>query len=99
VKEFTTNRDAAYYFDRMLDGTDHLLMSEKNVPVTPVLDFATQKQEWALRFRDSSHSGGAMRDGTLRKARENRQHDMSLRSLRTRPSAYFAAGRGEAQFF
>ncbi len=53
----------------------------------------------SLRFRDSSHSGGAMRDGTLRKARENRQHDMSLRSLRTRPSAYFAAGRGEAQFF
>ena len=99
MKEFTTNRDAAYYFDRMLDGTDHLLMSEKNVPVTPVLYFATQKQEWALRFRDSSHSGGAMRDGTLRKARENRQHDMSLRSLRTRPSAYFAAGRGEAQFF
>lgn len=98
MKEFTTNRDAAYYFDRMLDGTDHLLMPEKNVPVTPVLDFATQKQEWALRFRDSSHSGGAMRDGTLRKARENRQHDMSLRSLRTRPSAYFAVDRGERRF-
>jgi hypothetical protein len=34
----------------------------KNPSGKPVPDFPKQKQEWALRFRDSSHSRGEMRD-------------------------------------
>ncbi len=67
---------------------EHPPIPEKNVPV--VADFAKQMQEWALRFRDSSHLGGEMRDRTLRKTQQNRQDDTSLRSPRTRPSAFFA---------
>jgi len=43
-------------------------MPEKNVPVTLVLDFVKQKQEWGLRFRDSSHSDGEMREQCFTKS-------------------------------
>jgi len=50
----------------------------KNLSVNDVPDFAKQKRELALRFRDSAHSRGEIRDRTLRNAEENQQNDMSL---------------------
>jgi hypothetical protein len=50
----------------------------KNLSVNHVPDFAKQKQELALRFRDSAHSRGGIRDRTLRDAAENQQNNMSL---------------------
>ncbi len=50
----------------------------KNLSVNLVPDFAKQKQELALRFRDSAQSRGEMPDRTLRNAEENQQNDASL---------------------
>jgi hypothetical protein len=53
----------------------------EELSVNPVPDFVKQRQEWALRFRDSSHSRGEIRDRALRNARENQQNDMSLNPI------------------
>ena len=66
----------------------------KNLSVTPLLGFAKQKQESALRFRDSAHSNGEMRDRTLRNARENRQNDMSLNFSENPTVCFFRSGSG-----
>jgi hypothetical protein len=50
----------------------------KNLSVNRVPDFAKQKQELALHFRDSAHSRGEIPERTLRNAEENQQSDMSL---------------------
>ena len=40
-----------------------------------------------------------MRDRTLRKARERRENGMSFRSLKVRPSVFFAVSWGDGKFF
>jgi hypothetical protein len=61
-----------------LPGSQMGISGMKNLRKKSAADFAGQKQEWALHFRDSSHSRGEIRDRTLRSARENRQNDLSL---------------------
>ena len=61
--------------------------------------FAKQKQESALRFRDSAHSNGEMRDRTLRNARENRQNDMSLNFSENPTVCFFRSGVGRTVVF
>jgi hypothetical protein len=48
------------------------LRVREDLPVRSVADFVKQKQEWALRFRDSSYSGGERRDRTSAKSLRNR---------------------------
>jgi len=62
--------------------------------------FAKQKQESALRFRDSAHSNGEMRDRTLRNARENRQNGHVLEFLgEPNRLLFFASGVGRTVVF
>jgi len=77
-----------------LNEAEHAILPEHSLSFTPSSDLAKQCREWALRFRDSVHFGGELRGRTLRKSRENRQKDMSLRSVRTQPSAFFAFDLG-----
>jgi len=88
------NSPQAAYRTSVLPGSQMGISGMKNLSVTPLPGFAKQKQEWALHFRDSSHSRSEMRDRSLRNARENRQNDLSLRFQRSRPSAFFAMDLG-----
>src|SRR5260370_8037653 len=92
------NSPQAAYRTSALRGSQMGISGMKNLSVTPVAG-AKQKQEWALHFRDSSHSRSEMRDRTLRNARENRQNDLSLRFQRSRPSAFFAMHLGSPPIF
>ncbi len=69
------NSPQAAYRTSALPGSQMGISGMKNLSVTPVAG-AKQKQEWALHFRDSSHSCSEIRDRTLRNARENRQNDL-----------------------
>src|SRR5258708_37117545 len=64
----------------------------KNLSVNQVPDFAKQKQELALRFRDSAHSRGEIPDRTLRNAEENQQNDMSLNFSENPTVCFFRSG-------
>ena len=66
----------------------------KNLSVNHVPDFAKQKQELALRFRDSAHSRGEIRDRTLRNAGENQQNDMSLNPSEDPTICFLRSGSG-----
>jgi len=70
----------------------------KNLSVNHVPDFAKQKQELALRFRDSGHSRGEIRDRTLRNAEENQQNDMSLNFSEDLTICFLRSGVGTVVF-
>jgi hypothetical protein len=66
----------------------------KNLSVNHVPDFAKQKQELALRFRDSAHSRGGIRDRTLRDVAENQQNNMSLNFSEDPTICFLRSGSG-----
>jgi hypothetical protein len=77
-----------------LNEAEHTIIPEHSLPFAPSADLAKQRRESALRFRDSVHLAGELRGRTLRKAGENGQKDMSLRSVRAQASASFAVHPG-----